>query len=162
MQFISLQVEKPSDSASSLRVAKADGRVEDKAPANVPASAVCKVHLEGEHSCLIYMKLYVCFDLQQQLHMLPLEPSFLRSQLEVGTIFETEQNFQCRTWLTVALFFVRHIITEVKACSEMLCICSCQLYHGVSACTVLCQCVATSCPFTRGEDLVLQGFFQTI
>ncbi|KAM6323667.1 ralBP1-associated Eps domain-containing protein 1 isoform 5-T5 [Aegotheles albertisi] len=34
-----LQVEKPSDSASSLRVAKADGRVEDKAPANVPASA---------------------------------------------------------------------------------------------------------------------------
>uniref|UniRef100_A0A803WAR3 RALBP1 associated Eps domain containing 1 n=1 Tax=Ficedula albicollis TaxID=59894 RepID=A0A803WAR3_FICAL len=29
-----LQVEKPSDSASSLRVAKADGRVEDKAPAN--------------------------------------------------------------------------------------------------------------------------------
>ncbi|XP_059684560.1 ralBP1-associated Eps domain-containing protein 1 isoform X4 [Gavia stellata] len=34
-----LQVEKPSDSASSLRVAKADGRVEDKAPANVPTSA---------------------------------------------------------------------------------------------------------------------------
>uniref|UniRef100_A0A8D2NVH4 RALBP1 associated Eps domain containing 1 n=1 Tax=Zosterops lateralis melanops TaxID=1220523 RepID=A0A8D2NVH4_ZOSLA len=34
-----LQVEKPSDSASSLRVAKADGRVEDKAPANVPSSA---------------------------------------------------------------------------------------------------------------------------
>ncbi|KAM6432755.1 ralBP1-associated Eps domain-containing protein 1 isoform 2-T2 [Rhynochetos jubatus] len=34
-----LQVEKPSDSASSLRGAKADGRVEDKAPANVPASA---------------------------------------------------------------------------------------------------------------------------
>uniref|UniRef100_A0A663MA52 RALBP1 associated Eps domain containing 1 n=1 Tax=Athene cunicularia TaxID=194338 RepID=A0A663MA52_ATHCN len=33
-----LQVEKPSDSASSLRVAKADGRVEDKAPANVPTS----------------------------------------------------------------------------------------------------------------------------
>ncbi|KAJ7413840.1 ralBP1-associated Eps domain-containing protein 1 isoform X1 [Willisornis vidua] len=36
------QVEKPSDSAGSLRVAKADGRVEDKAPANVPTSAVCK------------------------------------------------------------------------------------------------------------------------
>lgn len=34
-----LQVEKPSDSASSLRVAKADGRVEDKAAANVPSSA---------------------------------------------------------------------------------------------------------------------------
>ncbi|XP_056344672.1 ralBP1-associated Eps domain-containing protein 1 isoform X28 [Oenanthe melanoleuca] len=34
-----LQVEKPSDSASSLRVAKADGRVEDKTPANVPSSA---------------------------------------------------------------------------------------------------------------------------
>uniref|UniRef100_A0A8C3P2N2 RALBP1 associated Eps domain containing 1 n=1 Tax=Cyanoderma ruficeps TaxID=181631 RepID=A0A8C3P2N2_9PASS len=34
-----LQVEKPSDSASSLRVAKADGRAEDKAPANVPSSA---------------------------------------------------------------------------------------------------------------------------
>ncbi|KAM6406670.1 ralBP1-associated Eps domain-containing protein 1 isoform 21-T21 [Pluvialis apricaria] len=34
-----LQVEKPSDSASSLRGAKADGRVEDKAPANVPTSA---------------------------------------------------------------------------------------------------------------------------
>ncbi|XP_074020408.1 ralBP1-associated Eps domain-containing protein 1 isoform X8 [Numenius arquata] len=34
-----LQVEKPSDSASSLRGAKADGRVEDKAPANVPSSA---------------------------------------------------------------------------------------------------------------------------
>ncbi|XP_062346084.1 ralBP1-associated Eps domain-containing protein 1 isoform X11 [Cinclus cinclus] len=34
-----LQVEKPTDSASSLRVAKADGRVEDKAPANVPSSA---------------------------------------------------------------------------------------------------------------------------
>ncbi|XP_075563575.1 ralBP1-associated Eps domain-containing protein 1 isoform X10 [Pelecanus crispus] len=34
-----LQVEKASDSASSLRVAKADGRVEDKAPANVPTSA---------------------------------------------------------------------------------------------------------------------------
>ncbi|XP_074752545.1 ralBP1-associated Eps domain-containing protein 1 isoform X12 [Athene noctua] len=33
-----LQVEKPSDSASSLRVAKADGRVEDKAPANIPTS----------------------------------------------------------------------------------------------------------------------------
>uniref|UniRef100_A0A8B9PHC1 RALBP1 associated Eps domain containing 1 n=1 Tax=Apteryx owenii TaxID=8824 RepID=A0A8B9PHC1_APTOW len=33
-----LQVEKPPDSASSLRVAKADGRVEDKAPANVPTS----------------------------------------------------------------------------------------------------------------------------
>ncbi|XP_054050197.1 ralBP1-associated Eps domain-containing protein 1 isoform X7 [Rissa tridactyla] len=34
-----LQVEKPSDSASSHRGAKADGRVEDKAPANVPTSA---------------------------------------------------------------------------------------------------------------------------
>ncbi|XP_046769918.1 ralBP1-associated Eps domain-containing protein 1 isoform X24 [Gallus gallus] len=34
-----LQVEKPSDSASSLRVAKADGRVEEKVPANVPTSA---------------------------------------------------------------------------------------------------------------------------
>ncbi|XP_009946233.1 PREDICTED: ralBP1-associated Eps domain-containing protein 1-like [Leptosomus discolor] len=34
-----LQVEKPPDSASSLRVAKADGRVEDKAPANVPTTA---------------------------------------------------------------------------------------------------------------------------
>ncbi|XP_054677859.1 ralBP1-associated Eps domain-containing protein 1 isoform X6 [Grus americana] len=34
-----LQVEKATDSASSLRVAKADGRVEDKAPANVPTSA---------------------------------------------------------------------------------------------------------------------------
>uniref|UniRef100_A0A8B9IRT5 RALBP1 associated Eps domain containing 1 n=1 Tax=Amazona collaria TaxID=241587 RepID=A0A8B9IRT5_9PSIT len=33
-----LQVEKPPDSASSLRVAKADGRIEDKAPANVPSS----------------------------------------------------------------------------------------------------------------------------
>uniref|UniRef100_A0A8C3KUR1 RALBP1 associated Eps domain containing 1 n=1 Tax=Chrysolophus pictus TaxID=9089 RepID=A0A8C3KUR1_CHRPC len=33
-----LQVEKPSDSASSLRVAKADGRVEEKVPANVPTS----------------------------------------------------------------------------------------------------------------------------
>lgn len=34
-----LQVEKPSDSASSLRVAKADGRVEEKSSANVPTSA---------------------------------------------------------------------------------------------------------------------------
>uniref|UniRef100_A0A803YFJ5 RALBP1 associated Eps domain containing 1 n=1 Tax=Meleagris gallopavo TaxID=9103 RepID=A0A803YFJ5_MELGA len=33
-----LQVEKPSDSASSLRVAKADGRVDEKVPANVPSS----------------------------------------------------------------------------------------------------------------------------
>lgn len=62
---MSLQVEKPSDSASSLRGAKADGRVEDKAPANVPTSAVCRVHLEGERSCQIYEKLFICFDLQQ-------------------------------------------------------------------------------------------------
>ncbi|KAM9156083.1 ralBP1-associated Eps domain-containing protein 1 isoform 15-T15 [Pangshura tecta] len=34
-----LQVEKPSDSAGSLRVAKTDGRVEDKAAASVPVNA---------------------------------------------------------------------------------------------------------------------------
>ncbi|OXB68445.1 hypothetical protein ASZ78_010066 [Callipepla squamata] len=34
-----LKVEKPSDSASSLRVAKGDGRVEEKVSANVPTSA---------------------------------------------------------------------------------------------------------------------------
>lgn len=33
--------------------------------------------LGTKHSCLIYMKLNVCFDLQQQLYMCSPEPSFL-------------------------------------------------------------------------------------
>lgn len=45
LHCFTLQAEKPSEPAGTIKVAKTDGRLEDKVASGTPANAVCKIRV---------------------------------------------------------------------------------------------------------------------